>query len=192
MFLLDPPMTDDLRADFDRARADDGYVANYVRLWGWRTDLASAFADLRNALMDSTSLSDRERALIVSTAVSTLGDSYCSLAWGSRLALLIGADEAALVVRHRESAALTARERALAHWVRKVVRDPNGTAPADVDALRSAGLGDREIFEATVLAAFRLAFSTVSDALGAVPDAEVYDAAPAPVRDAVTFGRAPH
>ena len=39
--------------------------------------------------------------------------------------------------------------------------------------------------------AFRLAFSTVNDALGAVPDKQLADAAPEPVRAAVSYGRAP-
>jgi hypothetical protein len=57
--------------------------------------------------------------------------------------------------------------------------------------LREVGLGEREIFEATAFVAFRLAFSTVNDALGAAPDKQLADAAPPTVRAAVDFGRAP-
>ena len=57
-------------------------------------------------------------------------------------------------------------------------------------ALRTS-LDDREIFEATVFIAFRLAFSTVNDALGAAPDAQLAAAVPEIVRAAVTYGRAP-
>jgi uroporphyrinogen decarboxylase len=69
-----------------------------------------------------------------------------------------------------------------------VLAHPVRTA-ADVEALRIAGLSEREIFEATVFAAFRMAFSTVNDALGARPDWQLAQAAPRPVRKAVTFGR---
>jgi hypothetical protein len=55
--------------------------------------------------------------------------------------------------------------------------------------LRELGLGDREIFEATAFVVLRLAFSTVTDALGAAPDMQLADAAPAPVRGAVSYGR---
>jgi hypothetical protein len=41
-----------------------------------------------------------------------------------------------------------------------------------------------------VLAAFRVAFSTVNDALGARPDRALADAAPPEVREAVSYGRA--
>ena len=37
----------------------------------------------------------------------------------------------------------------------------------DVEALRSAGIADQEIFHATAFVALRLAFSTVNDPLGA-------------------------
>jgi hypothetical protein len=58
-------------------------------------------------------------------------------------------------------------------------------------ALRSAGLDDRTIFEATAFIAFRLAFSTVNDALGANPDWQLVGTAPPEVRSAVTYGRPP-
>jgi hypothetical protein len=71
------------------------------------------------------------------------------------------------------------------------VRDPNATTERDLARLREVGLGDREIFEATAWIGFRLAFSTVNDALGASPDRQLADAAPDPIRAAVTYGRAP-
>jgi hypothetical protein len=70
-----------------------------------------------------------------------------------------------------------------------VVANPNATTEADVDALRKAGLGEREIFEATAFIAFRQAFSTVNDALGVSPDRQLAESAPAEVRAAVNFGR---
>ena len=51
------------------------------------------------ALMDdmatAAGLSFRDRGLLVSAAASTMGDSYCSLAWGNRLAGASDADVAA-------------------------------------------------------------------------------------------------
>ncbi len=73
---------------------------------------------------------------------------------------------------------LSERETALADWSRRVVADPNATTEADTQRLRDVGLNDREIFEATTLIAFRLAFSTVNDALGARPDAQLAEKAP--------------
>lgn len=84
---------------------------------------------------------------------------------------------------------MSEREQVLAAWTRRLVVDPNATTADDVARLRAVGLGDREIFEATAFVAFRLAFSTVNDALGAEPDRQLADAAPDPIRAAVGFGR---
>ncbi|HET9343948.1 MAG TPA: hypothetical protein VFO25_13650 [Candidatus Eremiobacteraceae bacterium] len=192
MFLKDAPAADDARSWLDESAAADGYLANHTRLWAWRPDMDRDFLGLRERLLATTSLNGRERALIVSAAVSELGDSYCSIAWGTKLASLTSDRDAALVIADRDPESLTTREKALTKWVRVTVRDPNSTTKADVEELRSAGLNDREIFEATLLAAYRLAFSTVNDALGCTPDRELYDAAPPELRSAVTFGRGVH
>jgi hypothetical protein len=77
----------------------------------------------------------------------------------------------------------------MAAWARPVTRDPNGTSATDVQELRDAGFSDADILAMTVYVALRVALSTVNDALGVRPDAEYQTLAPAPVRDAVTFGR---
>ena len=77
----------------------------------------------------------------------------------------------------------------MAAWARKVAKDPNSTTPADIEELRNSGLDDDQIFAITVFAALRLAFSTVNDALGAQPDAQLAESLPPEVRSAVTFGR---
>jgi hypothetical protein len=70
-----------------------------------------------------------------------------------------------------------------------VARDPNGARAADLDGLRRAGYDDAQILAITAFVALRLAFSTVNDALGARPDRQLRETAPAPVLEAVTFGR---
>jgi alkylhydroperoxidase family enzyme len=77
----------------------------------------------------------------------------------------------------------------LARWARAVVRDPNATEEGDVQSLRDAGYEDVQIFAITAFVAFRIAFSTINDSLGAQPDRELAMDAPLQVRDAVTFGR---
>jgi hypothetical protein len=77
----------------------------------------------------------------------------------------------------------------MAAWARKVARDPNATTPADIQVLRDCGLDDGQIFAITSFAALRLAFSTINDALGAQPDAQLTQSLPQQVREAVTYGR---
>lgn len=191
MFLSNPPQSDATAAAFGEDRAEDAYVWNSTRLWSWRPGLFDAFTALRAELTESSALSERDWALLVTATVSERNDSYCSLAWGPRLATLTDVETAALVLAGEPAPALSDREAALVDWARQVVRDPNATTSADVARLRELGLGDREIFEATAYAAFRLALATVNDALGAAPDRQLADAAPDPVRGAVTYGRAP-
>ena len=66
---------------------------------------------------------------------------------------------------------------------------PERDAPADIQALRDAGLDDGQIFAITSFVALRLAFSTINDALGTQPDAQLALSVPHQVREAVTYGR---
>jgi uncharacterized peroxidase-related enzyme len=190
-FLGEPPASKATEAAYRADRDSDGYVANFTRLWGWRPDLYESFAALRAHLMASSSLTDRDWAVLVTATAAQRDDSYCSLAWGPRLAKLSDDETAAQVLADTPAPALSTREAALAAWARQLVKDPNATARRDVTRLRELGLGDREIFEATAFIAFRLAFSTINDALGAAPDKQLADAAPDLIRAAVTYGRVP-
>jgi uncharacterized peroxidase-related enzyme len=189
MFLSPPKSTDAVERIYSSTQAAQGFVMNLASAWAWRPDVYEAFAALRALLTSSSGLSKRDQAVVVCATASQLQDSYCSLAWGKALAAEAGAAAAAAVLTNSADAALTPRDRALAAWARKIVADPNSTTSSDVDTLRSAGLDDRAIFEVTAFAAFRLAFSTVNDALGANPDWQLVDAVPSEVRSAVTYGR---
>ncbi|HEY4441870.1 MAG TPA: hypothetical protein VGN14_15520, partial [Candidatus Elarobacter sp.] len=188
MFLADPPQTPAVRALYDQARAEDGYVMNLVRGWAWRPGVHEAFMKARTLLVDETSLSKREIAVLNTATATRRGDSYCAIAWGTRLAALSDAETAAALVRGGEAANLTEREAALVRWARLVTHDANAVTHADADALRGAGFTDGEVADATFFVAFRLAFTTVNAALGAQPDRRLADEAPAAVLDAVTFG----
>ena len=191
MFLGEPPSTEEAEAAYHADRDSEGYVWNVTRLWCWRPDLYESFAALRASLMESSALTDRDWAVLVTATAAQLGDSYCSLAWGPRLAKVSDDETAAQVIAGAAAAELSDRETALAAWARQLVRDPNATTDREIARLGEVGLGDREIFEATAFVAFRLAFSTVNDALGAAPDKQLADASPPAVRAAVDFGRAP-
>jgi SAM-dependent methyltransferase/alkylhydroperoxidase family enzyme len=179
-------------AEVERLYAEDledlGYVMNASKLWAHQPAAHAGLFDLLGQAARAASLTFRQRGILVAACASALGDSYCSLAWGKKLAGEAGPDVAAGVLRG-DDAGLEPAERALARWARKVARDPNGTSAADVEALREAGYDDDAVFAITLFVAIRIAFSTVNDALGARPDPQLGDAVPQPVRDAVTYGR---
>jgi len=189
-YLAVPETTPEIQASYDEDVEQLGFVMNVSRLWAQAPELHEALFALISQSVALGGLTFRQRGVLVTACASTLGDSYCSLAWGLKLAEKAGADVAGSVLRGGDEQ-LDPQEAALARWARQVARDPNGTGVADVQALRDAGFDDRQVFAITAFVALRLAFSTVNDALGARPDAELATRVPAQVRAAVTFGRPP-
>jgi alkylhydroperoxidase family enzyme len=189
-FLDLPVITGQAQAIFDEDITEDGYVMNVSRLWAYNAGLVTGLFDLMRQAVSEQALSFRHRGILVAACASTLGDSYCSLAWGSKLAAVSDPETAAGVIRGGDEG-LNEEERALASWARKVAGDPNGTTQEDVDALRSAGFNDEQIFAITAFVALRLAFSTVNDALGVGPDMALRTTAPEAVVSAVQYGRPP-
>lgn len=183
-----PPHTPEAQALFDEDQEGLGYVMNCSRLWSYQPATVTKLFELMGQALAEAGLSPRQRGLLVCAAASSLGDSYCSLAWGSKLSKTASPALAAAVIREDDSG-LADDERAMAAWARKVVRSPNATTSADLQALRKAGFDDSQIFAMTAFVALRLAFSTVNDALGATPDAQLRRDAPAQVAEAVDFGR---
>jgi SAM-dependent methyltransferase/alkylhydroperoxidase family enzyme len=187
-FLDAPEMSADAQRLYDDDVEELGYVMNASKLWAYQPGTQVGLFELLGQAVRAGSLSFRQRGILVTACASALGDAYCSLAWGKKLAGEAGAALAGGVLRGDDDE-LDDSERALARWARKITRDPNATAAGDVQALRDAGYDDAQIFAITVFVALRIAFSTVNDALGARPDRALGDAVPGPVRDAVTFGR---
>jgi SAM-dependent methyltransferase/alkylhydroperoxidase family enzyme len=187
-FLEAPMRTPEGQRLFDDDLDGVGYVTNASRLWAHMPATLDGLSDLMDLLTQAGSLTLRQRAVLVTAAASTLGDSYCSLAWGKRLAAELGSEVAAAVIRGADDG-LDAEERALARWARAVARDPNAIEAIEVQGLRDAGFDEMQIFAITAFVALRLAFSTINDALGAAPDSQLGRSTPAPVLSAVTFGR---
>jgi alkylhydroperoxidase family enzyme len=189
-FLAEPEPTEPARALYAGDLDGGGYVMNLTRLWGHAPSAHDGVVALMDAGTEVGGLTFRQKAVLVSATASTSGDSYCSLAWGSRLAGEVGAETAAAVLSGDDTG-LDPTERALARWARAVAGDPNGTTTDDVQALRDVGFTDAQILGITAFIAARLAFSTVNDALGARPDVQLVDAAPDTVLATVDWGRPP-
>jgi uncharacterized peroxidase-related enzyme len=187
-FLEEPGPSPQVKALYDEDLAEDGYVGNVSRLWAHQPETVRQLFDLMSQAFEPSGLGFRQRGILVTATASALGDSYCSLAWGGKLGTASDAALAAGVLKSSD-AGLTDQEKAMAAWARKLARDPNATTPADIRELRESGLDDGQIFAITAFVALRLAFSTVNDALGAQPDAQLAQSLPAEVREAVTYGR---
>jgi uncharacterized peroxidase-related enzyme len=187
-FLSEPETTPEIQAAYDSDVTDHGYVMNLSRVWAHAPAAHDKLFGLVADAVELGGLSFRQRGILITAMASTIGDSYCSLAWGNRLATVAGAEVAGAVIRHDDDP-LEDADRALAVWARKVAHDANGTTAADLEPLRAAGFDDRQIFAITLFVALRRAFSTVNDALGPQPDRQLLENATDPVRDGVSFGR---
>jgi alkylhydroperoxidase family enzyme len=189
-FLREPPTSAARAQRYQEDLDEDGFVWDATRLWSHQPDLWDQLAELFGRAADAAGLAPRDKAMLVLGTASTLGDSYCSMAWGRFLTEWADADTARAVLAG-DDAPLTDRERALAAWARRIAADPNATTAEDVQALRDAGFDDAGILALTTYAALRLALSTTNDALGARPDAALADMLEPPVRSAITWGRRP-
>ncbi len=187
-FLPFPEPDDATSASFAAQREELGFVMNLSRLWSYQPGLKDGLFALADSVVREHDLDFRTRGILIAAMASTLGDTYCSVAWGTKLAGESSAEHAAAVLSG-DDAQLSPGDLALVTWARKVTRDPNATTTEDLEPLRQAGWTDRQIFGLTVFVALRLAFSTVNDALGARPDAAYHHLAPQAVRDVLPTGR---
>jgi alkylhydroperoxidase family enzyme len=188
MYLSEPPASSAADAMYAEDREVMGYVMTGSRLWAHEPALHDGLFALMGQATAASGLSVRDRGILVAACASTLGDSYCSMAWGHKLAAVAGADVTAGVLRGADSG-LDEREQVLAAWARRLAADPNSSTPHDVEALRGIGYDDAQILAITAYVALRIAFSTVNDALGVQPEPELAALAPSEVRGAVTYGR---
>ncbi len=187
-FVPHAEVSDAARSLFDEDVEELGFVMNASRLWAYRPEAMNRLFELMAEVTSVRPFTLAERGILVTACASAFGDSYCSLAWGTKLAEVSSPRLAAGILRGEDDG-LTATEQAMAAWARHVARDPNSTAAGDVAKLREVGFSDADIFAMTVFVALRIAFSTVNDALGVNPDVEFRAQAPAAVLHAVDFGR---
>ena len=129
MFIRPAPDSPEAAAVRESTVASQGFSMNLTQAWAWRPDIYDGFAALRTQLSGASALSKRELAVMVCAGAAELGDAYCSLAWGRKVAAGPGEAFAAGVLRGDDSV-LDERERALATWARRVTADPNATTAA--------------------------------------------------------------
>lgn len=187
-FLEAPVETPEARDLFEADVAELGYVMNVSRLWAYEPDSVQTLFDLMRDASVMADLDQRQRGILVAATASTLRDSYCSVAWGSKLAHRSDPETAAGVLRG-DDVSLTPAEHAMAEWARLITEHPGQSQQSDVEGLRDVSFTDQQIFAITTFVALRIAFSTVNAALGAIPDASFKTSAPPEVLSAITYGR---
>ena len=150
---------------------------NYERLFARNPAVYAAWQQLNGAIKESIDLRLYEVATVA--AAGQLRSSYCSLAHGKVLYEQFGI---------APGDPLDDADQAVQHLARKIVVDATAVTQADIDELRSNGLGDDEIFGVVLAATARCFFAKTLDALCVQPDASFREL-PAEVREPLTVGR---
>src|ERR1700689_3089391 len=109
-FLEEPPVSAPVQVLYDEDLAEDGYVSNVSRLWAHQPETLRQLFGVMSEAFTPSGLADRQRGILVTAAASALGDSYCSMAWGGKLARASDPDLAAGVLTGQDDK-LRAQER---------------------------------------------------------------------------------
>jgi uncharacterized peroxidase-related enzyme len=172
---------------FDRDRAQQGYVANFTKVFAHRPAVYEAWRALNGAV--KATMDPRRYELATVAAALRLRSSYCSLAHGKVLAEQFdGADAVRELVTHPGGAGLGEVDRAVVRLADTVAAGASRMSEEDLAELRALGVPEDEILDVVLAAAARCFFSTVLDAVGAEPDA-AFSGLPGPLREALTVGR---
>ena len=164
-----------------------GYIPNWAEAFSLRPGVRDGWVALLRSIQSNLSVRSYELATLA--AARALRSSYCSLAHGQVLAdKVFDAATVTAIATGAEPSPLEPGERAMMAFVEKVVLHADRVTSADVDALRSHGYGDEEIFDLAAAAAARCFFSKLLDALGVQADPSFNDLDPELVR-ALTVGR---
>lgn len=175
-FLAPPTVSDAVRVELADDVAARGFAMNLTRAWAHVPGLRLRLMDVGNEAADAAGLGERDRAVVIAAIAASIGDRYCGLVWGEKLAVLAGEDVARSVLAGADDG-LAVRDLVLARWARTVAVDPASGTAADVAELRNLGLTDDQVLGLTAFAAVRGAFASVNDALGVPPDDAVEAAA---------------
>ncbi|WP_222195874.1 carboxymuconolactone decarboxylase family protein [Modestobacter italicus] len=184
---VESPATSTAAQAHTSGEAAPGAVPNHARVFAQRPAVLAAWQQLNAAV--KAGMDPRRYELATVAAAVRMRCSYCALAHGQVLAEQhLGAEAVVAMVRDPRSAGLSATELAVVELADQVAAGAAAMTEADVARARAAGLSDGDVLDVVLAAAARLFFSSVLDAVGALPDGS-YAALPAHLRDALTVGR---
>jgi uncharacterized peroxidase-related enzyme len=175
-------------AEYEKDRVRQGYVANYTRTFSLRPAVLAVWQQLNTAIKADMDLQRYELATL--GAARRLRSSYCSLAHGKVLAEQF-LDERTLhdVMVDPVTAGLDPIATEILRLADKIASGAADIERSDLDGLRDLGLTDVDIFDIVLAVAARCFFSTVLDATGTRPDAELAEVFQPATRAALTVGR---
>jgi uncharacterized peroxidase-related enzyme len=173
--LLDD-LPDDIREQILAVQEKSGFVPNVFLAFARRPAEFRAFFAFHDALMDSDEgLSKAERELIVVATSAVNSCLYCVVAHGAILRIRsknpLLADQ---VATNPAKADLTERERHIVDHALKIATDSANVGEADIEAMRSNGFTDDEIWDIGAITALFALSNRYANFTGMRPNDEFY------------------
>ena len=170
------PLPGEVAELFAKCQEKLGLVPNVLVAYAHNPDKLRAFSQMYNTLMLAKSGLTRLEREMIAVAVSSINRCrYCLVAHGAAVRVMSQdpALDEALVTNHHH-AELSARERAIIDFARKLTTDSANITEADRDALRTHGFSDAEIWDIAEVAAFFNMSNRLASAIGMVPNPEYH------------------
>ena len=146
-----------------------GFIANYTRLFSLRPDAFHAWRQLIGAVMGT--MDTRRYELVTLAAAEALRSRYCVAAHGAILeSTFYDRPQLESIATDFRAAGLAPLDAAVMAFAQKIALHAHAVTDADVDQLRTLGLGDAEILDVALAAAARSFFGKTLDAMGCEPD----------------------
>jgi uncharacterized peroxidase-related enzyme len=175
-----------VRDMYERQQSSYGYVPNYAKVFSHRPEVLARWGRLLAEIRRP--MSDRLFELATLAAAIELKNTACSLAHGQQLARFISQESICRLVKGESPGELSKAEIAVVDFARKLARDAAKIDQQDIDALKSQGYTDAEIFDIATTVAGRAFLTKILDALGVETDSTA-NKMDLVFRQALTVGR---
>ncbi len=149
--------TGELAELYAKFSGPDGSVDNVLKVHSLNPASMAAHCELYvQAMKMQSPVSRAEREMIGVVVSRTTGCAYCLTHHTKGLEHLLNSDRKPLAdkLSSGDDASLTERERAMTRYAIKLTREPSNITQSDIEALRTAGLDDREILDVAQAAAY--------------------------------------
>ena len=149
---LDPEM----QAYFAKCVEKLGFVPNVFKAYAFDNTKLKAFVAMADDLMlGDSGLSKLEREMIAVAVSSVNHCHYCLASHGAAVRQRAkDAEMGELMVQNYRAADLPPRQKAMLDFAVRLTEAPDKVEETDREALRSAGFGDRDIWDIAAVAAF--------------------------------------
>lgn len=170
------------------ARQQDawGFIPNYAKVFCHRPEVMARWGRLLAEI--KRPMDKRTFELVTFAAAHELRNTACTLAHGKALREFFSDEQIVAIAAGKFEGTLTDAEAAMLRFARQIAKDASRVTSGQVDALKTFGYTDAEIFDIAATAAGRAFFTKMLDALGVEADSSFFDI-DVEFRDPLSVGR---